>query len=115
MGFAMKSLAQSLSEAAGVELVQRAALELFHQGDAEKALNACESQGIGIMGIEAFRIEGSSITPDMDWIADYSDLFKDPTAAECRQSVDAARQFVREMPSAGYFLHFTLKYATAGL
>jgi hypothetical protein len=111
----MKSLPQILSEAAGIQLIERGALELFHQSDAEAVVNACELEKIGVLGIETFRLEGSTIVPQIDWIADYSDLFEEPKESGNKQSLSSARQFVHDLPAGDYFLHFTLRRSRSDL
>jgi len=55
-------------------------------------LATCERSEIAVLGVEGFRLDGKSRTPDMDFIADFSVFSKNPDFIAA--SVQAAYQFL---------------------
>jgi hypothetical protein len=77
---------------------------------AGRLLDACLSQGVAVIGIEALAAEKAGLVPLMDKIADYSSLLApgrvwDEVVAE---SVGLARAFADSIPDPSYLLCFTL-------
>lgn len=54
-------------------------------------LDWCESNGVGIVGIEGFWCDGEDYLPDLEAIADFSNIVEDPEFS--LKSVRAAREF----------------------
>lgn len=73
---------------------------LFDLASSELLLRLCESLGIGVLGIEGFTLEGDGIRPDLDYIADFSQLLS--RADFLSDSIEGARNFLQsaiEKPS----------------
>jgi hypothetical protein len=65
---------------------------LFNFVDSVRLLGLCESLAIGVLGIEGFTLDGDILTPDMNYISDFSTLLKH-TGFE-RKSVEFAQKFL---------------------
>jgi hypothetical protein len=66
---------------------------LFNFTDSERLLELCESLGIGVLGVEGFTLNNGDLTPEMDYIADFSSLLNciDFEA----ESIRSARKFLK--------------------
>lgn len=69
-------LTAELGHRAGIEILNVAGLELVRSSDALALLDEIERAGVLVLGIEGFAIQGYTVVPDMNLIADYSDRAK---------------------------------------
>lgn len=93
----MKTLVETIAEEKNIHLVKRGnGAFLVSVLDAEKFIMACEQTDAAILGIEGFRQVNDRITPDMNFIADFSVLSGLSKLEHCQRSVAAARDFLAE-------------------
>ncbi|OLO05479.1 hypothetical protein BTW07_03100 [Salinicola socius] len=83
-------------------------MELFNKKDSEKLLNFCEHQKLAILGIEGFNISGDKITPDLDFIADFSCLATTDKKYFIDTSIKSARKFLELITDNDLLLEFVL-------
>lgn len=95
-------LIEEVADRAGIQLTERGSLVLVSAGDAMRLLDACESAGLRILGIEGFQVKENSLVPDMDAIADFS------STASAFSSILEARRFVNVVSSRELVLDFTV-------
>jgi hypothetical protein len=81
---------------------------LFSIQDGLLLMKYCAKNGIGVLGVEGFSLEGKYRIPDMDCIADFSMLPDMAGSAFQSQSVDMMRKFIRGLPMKEVFLEFVL-------
>ena len=81
---------------------------LFSLPDAALLMDYCASRGIAVLGVEGFRLEGNQRTPDLDAIADFSELMRTSSTLFPERSVAAMKAFFRFMPQDGVLLEFVL-------
>lgn len=89
----MGQIVADLAESMGLEVVYRHGTILVPNTILGKLLDSLRMQNIRVLGLEGFRVEGQSLIPDMEAIADFSDLID----AAPEVSVDAARMFLLSM------------------
>lgn len=77
-------LVEEIADQIGIPLTRRGSLILVSADNALKLLDGCESVGLRILGVEGFQVRESSIVPDMDAIADFSNL--DSAIASIREA-----------------------------
>jgi hypothetical protein len=88
----------AIAEAAGIPTQVIGGTMVIHADYAKALVDAVESTGRRILGIEGFSIDGSILTPEMDLIADFSAIL-DP-----RRSAQETRRFLRgNRPADVYF------------
>jgi len=63
--------------------------------DSERVLADCRRFTFFILGIEVFRSTADGIIPDMDMIADFSELTALPLLSRSSASIEAAERFLR--------------------
>jgi hypothetical protein len=71
---------------------------LFNRPDSLRLMDHCVSHGIGVLGVEGFRIEGDKIIPLMDYIIDFSELANVAGSNFRKKSVEIVVQFLKSMP-----------------
>jgi hypothetical protein len=79
-------------------------IALFNVDDSQLLADCCLKQGIAILGIEGFRIKGNCRSPDMDYIADFSELAAMPKASFILKTIESARSFFSLIPSGDNIL-----------
>ena len=84
-------LVQEISSGAGIEPLERGALLLIKRQDVDAFLSECERRRVAITGIEGFELVGERVRPDMDAIADFSDVH------DSVSTVLESRRFMAEM------------------
>ena len=99
------SLERRIAKRFGVPHSLRGGMVLIASSDADAFLVGCESVGACVLGIEGFRIVEGATIPDMSLILDLTMGGKVPSA---RDSVRAARLFLREHVPSDVLLDFTL-------
>lgn len=81
---------------------------LFSLPDAALLMDYCANRGIAVLGVEGFRLEGNQRIPDLDAIADFSELMSTSSTLFPERSVTAMKAFFRLMPQDGVLLEFVL-------
>lgn len=94
-------LVEKIASRAGLTVEKRGSLRLIQSVDASAFLDACDAEGLRILGIEGFFRKQDALVPDMDAIADFSD------ASGC--SILDARKFVAEVKSPSLMLDFAIE------
>jgi hypothetical protein len=106
----MQNVIERIAQTSGVPLRYLGALRLVRRQDCEQLVNACRSGSVRIVGIEAFKVVGDTVTPDMDMIADFSSLSlttgEDPSLLSALEAADFFRGL--EVPADTLF-HFTVQ------
>jgi hypothetical protein len=65
---------------------------LFNISASKELLKICRNKNVGLLGIEGFKLKGHLIEPQMDFIADFSQLTHDTDFI--KKSIDAAEKFL---------------------
>jgi hypothetical protein len=81
---------------------------LFSVSDGLVLMDYCEKSGIAVLGVEGFRLKEGSRVPDMDCIADFSELAAVSGAEFQERSIFAMKGFLSSMPEEDLFLEFVL-------
>jgi hypothetical protein len=106
----MQNMIERIAQASGIPLRSLGALRLVRPQDCEQLVNACRSGGVRIVGIEAFKVIGDTVTPNMDMIADFSSLSlttgEDPNLLS---TLEAADFFCGLEVPANTLFHFTVQ------
>ena len=68
----------------------------------------CAKYGIAVLGVEGFRLDGDHRIPDLDVIADFSELMKVSGTSFTYRSIAALREFLLLMPQDDVMLEFVL-------
>ncbi len=95
-------LALRIAKKAHINVHRIGNMELIACRDMLSFLDAARDQGICILGVEGFRLEGTSIIPDMGALADFSSIHENP--ASCERTIIEAKQFILSI--AGMDLYF---------
>ena len=93
----MGQIASEIAREAAVRILRVGRSELIGREQLDSFLEACKRAEGLIVGIESFRLVGDWIEPDMEWIADFSDL------SAPAESVSEARKFLGAAPAHLYF------------
>lgn len=93
-----------LAKRAGVRLRSRPGVDLVAAADAPRFLDACEAEGVRVLGLEGFTLRGEELWVDMERIADFSSV-TDPD-----ESVREGRLFVARVTAPGLLFDFTLDF-----
>ncbi|MBL0319085.1 MAG: hypothetical protein IPP74_07330 [Alphaproteobacteria bacterium] len=81
-------------------------IPFFDIDDSLKLLNFCQVHEIGILGIEGFKIYNSFRIPDMNFIADFSSIYKNNAFSDfIKYSIDASNKFF-DLPDVSKNLMF---------
>ena len=94
-------LTTALGTRAGIEIRNVGGLELVAFSDAQAFLDACVIAGVTIIGIEGFYIDDTRTSPDMDAIADFSQI------RNCEESIFESRAFIKTVGQPEMFFDFT--------
>lgn len=81
---------------------------MFSVSDGLVLMDYCERNGIAVLGVEGFRLKEGSRIPDMDCIADFSELAEISGPAFPVRSIAAMKGFLSSMPEEELFLEFVL-------
>ena len=88
------------------------AAALFNLPDAASLMDYCADHGLAVLGVEGFRIEGNHRVPELDAIADFSELMNVWNTSFPERSIFAMREFFKLMPQDGVMLEFVLVEAS---
>tara|TARA_R110001592_G_C13183961_1_gene751332 strand:- start:1024 stop:1362 length:339 start_codon:yes stop_codon:yes gene_type:complete len=94
-----------------VKTIKPANKKYVHRNDAEKFIDLSEKAGLGVLGFDGIYCKVDSIEPDMDLIADFSNLKKEVSSSVfVRESCEAARRVIQEFPIvADLYIDFVLE------
>lgn len=92
----------ALGRRAGVRFREAGALQLVSFADTQAFLDACEDSRVLVLGIEGFYLENAQARPDMDAIADFSQI------SDCEESVREARSFIEAVGRPEMLFDFAL-------
>lgn len=92
----------AVAQEVGIPIRNIGGLALIRGTDAPALIDALASEGLRILGIEGFELEGSEVRPDMGLIADFS------TLTDAGQSVWEARRFIESAARPDAFFEFSL-------
>ncbi|WP_287881319.1 hypothetical protein [Aquitalea sp.] len=81
---------------------------LFNQDDCMRLISYCEKNDFGILGVEGFNVTGSSRTPNMEAIIDFSELMKLDKIHFKEKSASIARDFVSNFDDSSVEFEFVL-------
>jgi len=95
-----------IARVAGVSVWSPFGSELIRAKDMGDFLATAAALHATILGVEGFTVDGDSLTPDMDAIADFSDLT--PGEERGSRSVAEARRFVAEISKPGMWFEVTV-------
>lgn len=98
----MGSVIREVAQRADVRLREAGGLLLVSAADAPAFLEACLAARCQILGIEGFDIVDGGVRPDMEVIADFSEL------ADAEQSVAEARAFLATIDDTELAFDFTI-------
>lgn len=89
----------------GLPTVWFGEVPLFNLKDSLKFIDYCEHENISLLGMEGFYITNNYRMPDMNWIADFSSIYK-----ETAKSFESARRILNYKggPPSNLFFEFTL-------
>lgn len=95
-------LSEKIAERVGVNIAKYGSLRVLTCHDAAVFLDGCEAAGVRVLGIEGFLIREDSVVPDMNVIADFSDI------SSASESILEARRFIKDVLRHGLMLEFSL-------
>lgn len=81
---------------------------LFGVSDSLELIRYCEENNIAVLGIEGFRINHDKRTPDIDYIVDFSELFKVSGGEFTVRSLQISKSFIQEIKGKDIYLEFLL-------
>ena len=81
---------------------------LFSVSDSLLLMEYCVKNDIAVLGVEGFRVKDNSIIPDMNYIADLSELAALTGKSFPGKSVEAVKKFLDLVPMDGVFLEYVL-------
>ncbi len=97
-------LIAEIAYSVGIGVRHSGQTELVAAADLVRFLEAARARDLRVLGLEGFRIVGSSLVPDMDAIADFSSIGGSATSAE---TVDEALQFLLNVGEPALFYEVT--------
>ena len=71
---------------------------LYDKQTSLKLLDYCYHHNIGILGFEGFLNLGDKYVPDLDWIADFSELFNPESGKSIEESIRLSRNILEKAP-----------------
>lgn len=95
-------LTLTLAIPAGIDIRESGGLELVPFAEASSFLDACAAAGMLVLGIEGFNFDGGEVRPDMNAIADFSQL------TDSEGSVLEARSFIEAVGRQEMLFDFAL-------
>ncbi len=98
-------LVEQIAHRMRLPVTARGGLLLIAAEDAPAFLDGCARQRVRVLGIEGFHLEGNSVTPVMNALADFSTL---DTAYSVEASIIDARRFLRSVHRPGMVFDFTV-------
>lgn len=98
-------LTANIAARAGIPVTHRGGMVLIEAQHAGAFLDACDSEGIRVVGFEGFEFVGDKVKPNMDAIADLGAIHDAAT------SISEARRIADEVEREGMYLDFTLTTA----
>lgn len=105
-------LTANLAMGAAISVKNIGSLELIASENANALLAAAAELKVAVVGIEGFRIVEGRAIPDVDAIADFSDLARDDRTGA--RTVEEARQFLRRVSRHGMYFDFALDETISG-
>ena len=87
-------LIAEIASSVGVGVHHSGQTELVAATDLVRFLEAVRARDLRVLGLEGFRVVGSSLVPDMDAIADFSLITGSATSED---TVDEALRFLSDM------------------
>jgi hypothetical protein len=106
----MPELIEELATNLGVRVRSQGGLLLVRLNDCGIIVEACKSSGLLILGIEAFRLSEGKLIPDIDFIADFSELASKPWRVACLEAARSAEIYFAEAKDrTDLWFEFTLK------
>jgi len=93
-------LTSEIASSVGIRVYRNGPMELVASADLGRFLEEVRTRGLRVLGLEGFRIVGSSLVPEMDAIADLSAI---PCSAASEDTVDEALQFLCDVASLNLF------------
>ena len=94
-------LTTAIGTRAGTKIRNVGGLELVAFSDTQTFLDTCVIAGVKIIGIEGFYLDNARISPDMNAIADFSQI------KNCEESVFESRAFIKSVGLPEMFFDFT--------
>jgi hypothetical protein len=82
----------------GLPTEVRAGVAFLTVDDALRLVDLARAEGVVILGMDGFRVQGSSTIPLMDWIADFSPVAG--TQSGAATSWNSAKEFLLSLPAA---------------
>lgn len=79
---------------------------LFDVGDGVRLVDYCKNNGIAVLAMEGFKINGSKRVSDIDCIVDFSASLNEIDFAV--KSVEASRLIIESMIGSGVLMEFVL-------
>lgn len=106
----MSDLIEKVAGDLGVYVRAHGALRLIGLRDTGRIVEACRSKGLLILGIEAFRLFDGKVIPDVDFIADYSELSSKEWKIAFQEAANSAEDFFsRAKNRADLWFDFNLR------
>jgi hypothetical protein len=100
-------LALVLAREARIDLREIGGLALVALADTQVFLDACATEGVLVLGVEGFYLHGPEARPEMDAIADFSEV------DDAARSVREARAFIATVGRPGMLFDFALSPGVA--
>jgi hypothetical protein len=97
-------LTEQIAREAGVAVIAVGALRLVPATDVTAFIDACARGKVRILGVEDFEIRDNKAVPDMDTIADFSEM----ATSSLRATIEEARRFVLQAGRPDMVFDFTL-------
>ena len=89
----MSELIEQLASDLGITVRPQGGLRLIRSQDCEEIVQACKSNALLILGIEAFILTDGKVVPEMELIADYSELASKDWDAACFEAAQSAESY----------------------
>jgi hypothetical protein len=110
MGLIMSEVTELLAGRLGIPVRVQGALRLIRLQDFERIVDACRSDKLLILGIEAFTLSEGRVIPETDLIADYSELATKHWDVACLKAARSAEAYFDEAKSrTGLWFDFSLR------
>lgn len=81
---------------------------LFGVSDGLELIEYCERNNIAILGIEGFEVDNDKRIPNMDYIVDFSGLYRISREDFTEKSLKISRSFIQGIGNPGIYLEFLL-------
>jgi hypothetical protein len=90
-------LVATVAERLGLAVLQRGRLELLDLSAARQLIQACPQERAAVVGIEGFRVTAERTVPEMEAIADFSEIADLAWPDRVTRSVAEAQAFLDEI------------------